>query len=114
MQCLLAAWLPVLVGCGTAANTLWWTPMEGGMRVYGGVRADAEVLCHRFSGESDAGNATGRCKEVVFCAIDLPLSAAADTLTLPVTVPTALARQFGKRDPASGPVDPSARPFSPP
>jgi uncharacterized protein YceK len=105
-----------LSGCGTAANTLWWAPFEGGQRVYGGVRAEVGVLRDGLSGKSDTSSAPDRAG-LVLIAADLPLSAVGDTLTLPYTIPTAILNQVNHRDklePTPEPADPSAKPFSPP
>jgi uncharacterized protein YceK len=81
-----------LGGCGSACNTMWWTPEEGGMRVFGGVRADAQVLADAFSPNTKAG-VGDRLGCATLATIDLPLSAVGDTLTLPVTLPAASNRR---------------------
>jgi uncharacterized protein YceK len=73
---------PLCAGCGTCANTLWWSPEEGGMRVYGGVRAHVERLQESPPNES-VWDDIGYC---AFAAIDMPLSLIGDTLTLPFTI----------------------------
>jgi uncharacterized protein YceK len=73
---LAAVMVPCLSGCGTFCNTVWWIPEEGGMRVYGGVRAELENF---------------QQAPVAF-TLDLPLSLVGDTLTLPFV----LVNQFGK------------------
>jgi uncharacterized protein YceK len=78
-----------LSGCGTAANLIWFAPFEGGMRPYGGVQADWSVT----QGAADdlaKDSASRRPMNLVWAAIDLPLSALADTITLPLTVPYTL------------------------
>ena len=86
-----------LCGCGTIANLQ--TGARQGWKhayIYGGVRRDVESaggwINHNWTwGKNldilqDAGTVVG----VVLVGIDLPLSAAGDTLTLPVTVPIAI------------------------
>src|SRR5262245_52366383 len=80
-----------LSGCGTVAN-LWSCCKSGDRAVYGGVahslrRAaeDAEEAA-RLDSPDRALHALGACLMLA----DLPLSAVADTLTLPITVPEAL------------------------
>src|SRR5947207_13699918 len=67
-------------GCGTFANTCWLTPEEGGMRAYGGTRADWQVA-REAAANSDYHE---RVACLVKCALDLPLSALGDTITLPL------------------------------
>lgn len=91
---LLIAAAALCSGCGTAVNTLWLDPYEDGQRVYGGVRVDLEVLQSagkRESGISVSGETVPlsrleQVKRVSWLAIDLPLSAIGDTLTLPYTL----------------------------
>jgi len=77
VKALLAASAVWLSGCGTVANTSGMT-REGRMLVYGGVRADVR-------GFQDAAS-RGDLPALTFCAADLPLSAVADTLTIPWTI----------------------------
>jgi uncharacterized protein YceK len=108
----LAAVLAVVhVGCGTVVNctSLNGTPPRS---IYGGVRQDAENgsrhLGEAFSGPApsftempqppSAGSdfaSKSFCAACGVCmlAVDLPVSAVADTLTLPVTVPATLMKQ---------------------
>jgi uncharacterized protein YceK len=90
----------LLSGCGTAANTLWFIPEEGGMRVYGGVRADWE------SARQSAADPSRPAGPLWLCIADMPLSAVGDTLTLPFTVPAALCRSLPtkKQDRAATPA----------
>jgi uncharacterized protein YceK len=71
-------------GCGTVANTLWLNDDEGGMRVYGGVRGDWEII-H----ESSTGSPGTRMDSysVLLGSLDIPFSAIGDTVTLPLTIP---------------------------
>ena len=86
---ILAGLPPLAAGCGTVANTVWFTPEEGGKRVYGGVRADLEG-CREFIG-SDSGPPIRPWFDARFLYfLDLPVSAIADTVTLPYTIPCAL------------------------
>jgi uncharacterized protein YceK len=113
-----------LGGCGTV-NNLRSPPKKdkdspnaevvGTKAVYGGVGLDArvgtELLAAAFGKERQAQESLfvaavdGPCKVGVgawLLAVDLPLSAVADTLTLPVTVPAALKNQ-GRAEPQAGP-----------
>ncbi len=80
-----------VVGCGTTANVVQIGPQAGHaqMRVYGGVLYDIkawDAIREAFS--PDAGSMAFR--QAVFAAcylmIDLPLSAIADTLLLPLVL----------------------------
>ena len=104
-----------LPGCGTVVS---WT---NGPCPYGGVRLDAcgtAMLAHAASpalGEEHGKFSPGTNAMLGACMVaDLPFSVIGDTLTLPFTIPAALARQRDKREPAPEAVDPSAKPFSPP
>ena len=81
-------------GCGTVLNFVAGT--EGGERtlVYGGVRVDALVVGHMFSGDTVHG--LNVFWMALFTLFDLPLTLAADTLTLPVTVGVELFGSQGK------------------
>jgi uncharacterized protein YceK len=114
---LAAVFVLAVGGCGTMNNlTTSDKPAEGreagtppADRVYGGVALDARVGSSWLAApfiprrEADAGPAIGPAEKVVdavckvgigtyVLAVDMPLSAVADTLTLPVTVPAALKR----------------------
>jgi uncharacterized protein YceK len=97
-----------LGGCGTALNICYWDPEEGGKRVYGGVRADAGAvgdgarLCVTSAGWGDRLRAT---RAALLAAVDLPLSAVADTLTLPVTFSPILKEE----DEPESPVEAAAK-----
>ncbi len=92
----------LLAGCGTLRNLDFGSccsgERPGSHRVFGGVRGDLE------SAGATVGNAAGGpgsfaeraglvalavAVTVPVTAIDLPLSAVGDTLTLPLTIPTA-------------------------
>src|SRR5262249_21073332 len=76
--------LGLLGGCGTANNLASST---GHAAVYGGVRSDLEkigdLIVPRPGTERPIVNG-------VVAAVDLPLSAVGDTVTLPLTVPGSL------------------------
>jgi uncharacterized protein YceK len=74
-------------GCGTVANTLWLEPKDGGMRVYGGVKADLEVARDAAANNPPADHGA---LAIGMAVADLLLSAVADTVTLPVTLWSAL------------------------
>jgi uncharacterized protein YceK len=109
-----AVFVAALSGCGTVVNCfdVNGTPARS---IYGGVRQDASNganhLAEAFSGSPPSMTAmpkppdAGRDFAVrTFCAgcgaamlaIDLPVSAVADTLTLPVTVPSTLLKKKPK------------------
>jgi uncharacterized protein YceK len=109
---LLPVWglLPTIVGCGTMANL----PNHSGMviydttpryRIYGGVLHDLERLGVKreedntscLIGQTQAsrtmlkppesiGGCVDQCLGAALLVVDLPLSAIADTLTLPITI----------------------------
>jgi uncharacterized protein YceK len=109
--CLAAVLAIVVAGCGTVVNC---TSLDGpaARSIYGGVRQDAENgsrhLGEAFSGPAPSftempkpPSASRDFASKSFCAacgvsmlaIDLPVSAVADTLTLPVTVPATLMKK---------------------
>jgi uncharacterized protein YceK len=111
---LAAVFAAALSGCGTVVNcvNVNGTPARA---IYGGVRQDAingtNHLTEAFSGSPPSFSAmpkppdAGRDFAVkTFCAgcgvamlaVDLPVSAVADTLTLPVTVPATLLKKKPK------------------
>ncbi len=89
-------------GCGTLLNTTWFTRDEGGGRLYGGVRLDAEEgtksIRQACSTDEPLGHSPGleRASSLFtgayLLAIDLPLSVVGDTFTLPWTATVELAR----------------------
>jgi uncharacterized protein YceK len=108
-----AAWLvvvltPAAVGCGTFINLIpehhkYGRPGPRPLKVYGGVQTDfdfgTETMAKAFQGEQP--RSLGPVAKVLgagyiagmgawFLVVDLPLSAVADTLTLPVTIPAAM------------------------
>ena len=83
-------------GCGTAINLACPVTAAGHpAQVYGGVKHDVEV-CQSCKNESmflsGMGNSSAWFSELAayLVALDVPLSAVADTLTLPITLPTQL------------------------
>jgi uncharacterized protein YceK len=88
----IAMGLFVLTGCGTFRNLekeptglIQRPPGTPAERIYGGVRLDAEQGWGFIKNGPDA--VIGGC-----LFIDLPISAVADTLTLPITLRNALTR----------------------
>jgi uncharacterized protein YceK len=86
-----------LSGCGTFAN-LSIGARQGwkNAQIYGGVRRDVqsaeEFIAHSWtSGDNlDIPQDIGTVVGVGLVGIDVPLSAIADTLTLPLTIPAAI------------------------
>lgn len=77
-------------GCGTVTNLALFNPEEGGKRVYGGVRADwVGITGIPSATPSAAPDSEDRFVQTLL-ALDMPVSAFWDTLTLPITVPHAL------------------------
>lgn len=107
--CLAAGLIAALSGCGTAVNCLSFSGRPP-RAIYGGVKQDAQSgadhlaeafarSCPTFSPLPDNNPSLGTqlltrsfCAGCGLCmlAVDLPVSAVADTLTLPVTIPAAL------------------------
>jgi uncharacterized protein YceK len=79
-------------GCGTMLNTTYFTPDEGGERIYGGVRLDAEVIEDGYGQRSPL--------VIALFLADLPLTVIGDTLSLPYTL--ALAMRGAKPADAKG------------
>jgi uncharacterized protein YceK len=98
-------------GCGTAMNL--WRPCSGGAahlpepyRIYGGVRADVEMAAAALQAAPDATKEAhhspqpiGQALVAACCAVDLPLSCVADTLTLPLTIVAALNSRHHESEP---------------
>ncbi len=83
----------VLAGCGTIANfgDRGWQ----NSRIYGGVQRDVKsteqwIEDNPISAQTDLMHDVGTVVGVGLIGLDVPLSAIADTLTLPITVPVAL------------------------
>lgn len=91
-------------GCGTVVNLAYGVETGekkasphsslGGLsmetRIYGGIQNDAHGIGEAVSGEE--GFWWSALSFVFFTFIDFPLSLAADTLTLPYTIPYVLTR----------------------
>jgi uncharacterized protein YceK len=108
-----AAVLPILVvlvsGCGTMANISigarqgWQNAL-----IYGGVRRDVksaeDFVSNNWTSKENADfmQDTGTIVGVGLVGIDVSLSAIADTLTLPITIPAAIWGGPGKGGPAAG------------
>ncbi len=102
---LAAAFALALAGCGTAVNCGGVLDPGAPRCVYGGVSLDRRWGAHFFTTAFQgpypenatvcnrllAGSFAFGCGVGVL-AVDLPLSVAADTLTLPLTIPTAIHR----------------------
>jgi uncharacterized protein YceK len=85
-------------GCGTLLNMNHFAPYESGGQAYGGVQTDVEIL-HGWAKAAKSDDSTGlrvcRCSAAAWvAAVDLPLSAVGDTVTLPLTTPRTLG--FGR------------------
>jgi uncharacterized protein YceK len=85
--------LPVLAGCATS-NAL---SGKDGSPVYGGTRLDAQIVAENLSPDPKAVRDNRLERPVMvwaaMCGLaDMPLSAVADTVLLPVTVPVALSK----------------------
>lgn len=106
-----------LSGCGTMVNCVGWKG-PAGREIYGGVKQDAangvthlnEALYGpapsfaSYPTKPDNGNHLLMKSFCAGCgismlAVDLPISAVADTLTLPVTVPATLMKKKDKPKP---------------
>jgi uncharacterized protein YceK len=78
------------MGCGTIMN--FWPKVDSGqreeigkMRVYGGVRIDAQTF-------SEAAGPWQKLLTLLILVVEFPLSLVMDTVTLPVTIPVTLSR----------------------
>lgn len=74
-----------LSGCGTVYDNCRMSPWGETCRVYGGVRADAEQI--KVSSARVAEGSAFDIVQVGTNLLDMPLSALADTLLLPMTIP---------------------------
>ena len=93
---LLGVLLSVASGCGTVLNFVAGTEEGERSLIYGGVRVEALVVGHMFSGDNVHG--LNVFWMALFTLFDLPLTLAADTLTLPVTVGIELFGSPGKTE----------------
>jgi uncharacterized protein YceK len=106
LVCFVAGTTLLMNGCGTTANVLWFNRDEGGMRVYGGVRAEWTVAQESLAAASDPSASSPG--PVWLLIADMPLSAVADTVTLPLTVPVSLwwaLHPVNRERPATNPLD---------
>jgi uncharacterized protein YceK len=88
---LMLATFTVLPGCGTVANLRSSEDTAAPMKIYGGVVADVESSKNLLTDETGGhGGLSGRALELAIAPylllIDLPLSAIADSLTLPIVI----------------------------
>jgi uncharacterized protein YceK len=84
---------PFLSGCATALNTMYYARFEGGNQVYGGVKLDTLIIKASLANRLDENDTTfTRAWKATLATMDLPLSAVADTLTLPITVSATMLR----------------------
>jgi uncharacterized protein YceK len=115
MACLASVLAAVLGGCGTLVNCTSWKGAAQN-QIYGGVMQDAKNGVYHVSeamhGPAPCFTAMPKPPDPVrdfftksFCAgcgvgmlaVDLPVSAVADTLTLPYTVPATLLKKTKKK-----------------
>ena len=92
-------------GCGTLDNIVGEyrieppqkqpVRMEPEKEIYGGVTRDADDAWDSIQNRRDLGPFYSTLG-VVLSAVDLPLSAVADTLTLPITVPASFERAINR------------------
>ena len=88
---LLLATVLTAAGCGTMGN------LSGRDKIYGGTQIDGTAVvaaCKDIGHSNDAPQftVTQVCEMLACCCIDLPLSVAADTVTLPITIPVSVYR----------------------
>jgi uncharacterized protein YceK len=105
---ILAACVVWLGGCGTVYDTCRMSPWGETFRVYGGVRQDAEqagVCAARVSGGS-----VSDLVQMGGVLLDLPLSAVADTLLLPITLRSGKPRPPLAPDTVPGQLAPTPTP----
>jgi hypothetical protein len=74
-------------GCGTAANTCWFSRDEGGMRAFGGVQVDWQQLRENTAKPPPSSDDSVPAWVVL---ADMPLSLVGDVVTLPVTIPISI------------------------
>ena len=95
-----------LAGCGTMAN-FGFAPCPKGPQyeIYGGVTRDFDLIENHYGGPM-------YFPYLVFNIVDVPLSLAGDTVTLPITIPATIWRS--RWVPVSVPCEPSGLPPCPP
>jgi len=92
--------LAALSGCSTMENLQSpYNPATktGGRQVYGGTRIALRESGHAVSCIGQGGEQGVKGLFTPLYLVDIPLSAAADTVTLPLTVPESLHRQSTAR-----------------
>src|SRR5262245_17766415 len=92
---MIVAFFPLVSGCASSLNTMYYLPCEGGDQIYGGVKLDAEIIRASLANEVNEGGhgPLTRAWLITSASVDLPLSAIADTLTLPITIPATMRRK---------------------
>jgi uncharacterized protein YceK len=83
----------VLGGCATSSNLAG----KDGWKVYNGTRVDAALISEGWTPDADRAKSEKLEQPVLAWAaccgvVDLPLSFAADTVLLPITVPVTLSK----------------------
>ncbi len=91
-----------VTGCGTVAN------LQDRDKVYGGARIDGNAAWEGAKGvagfEKNVQLSTTRnAVKIVYSSLDLPLSVAADTVTLPITVTKSVTHWMKDADKAPAP-----------
>jgi uncharacterized protein YceK len=116
----LAAALPLLSGCGTVLNLTagcWHGKVDQGTcspEVYGGVHRDLDCAAESLVLHSPLPEVLGGLVQVpVILCIDLPLSAVADTLTLPLTLRASQLKNDGQEQPITISPEAEAKPTDP-
>lgn len=98
-------------GCGTMSNlhgkeyALLSMPCVREPRIFGGVRNDVRWLGNSISYDTPQ-DIPPQLLGSAICIADLPLSAAADTITLPLVAHQRRNRSFAPFDEAAFPTDP--------
>jgi uncharacterized protein YceK len=90
-----------VAGCGTAANLRGAAADSPTSRPYGGVQSDAEAALALLGDTSGGhGGLIGRALQFVIApyllAVDLPISAVGDTLTLPIVAARMREQRLGQ------------------
>jgi len=118
----LAFALAILSGCGTIANFggKGWQNTQ----IYGGVLRDVKsaqdfIATNPIAPETDIQKDVGTVVGVGIIGLDIPFSAIADTLTLPITIPAVLwatpatvttAASVSRKGKSDAPTPPNAGP----
>jgi uncharacterized protein YceK len=80
-------------GCGTMLGNIGGLSLDNRMEIYGGVQCDLNGCARNLEEFGKASEDSARAAALAYgtlCIIDLPLSAVADTLTLPLTIKATL------------------------